>query len=80
MKFVFTPEEAQPVARQVYAHLKKAGYQVSVEKSHSEDAPYRTTLLAKQGQLVKLIEADLRCGKEGSSLGESPQPRASSDA
>ena len=37
--------------------MKKAGYKVAIEKSHSEEAPYRTSLVAKQGQLTKLIEA-----------------------
>jgi hypothetical protein len=60
MKFVFTPEEAQPIARRVHAHMKKTGYQVTIEKPHSIDAPYRTTLAAKQGQLTKLIEAQGR--------------------
>ncbi len=60
MKFVFTPEEAQPVARRVYAHMKKEGFRVAVENPYSVDAPYKTTLIARQGQLNKLIEAQGR--------------------
>lgn len=57
MKFAFTPEEAQEIARLVHAQMRRAGYKVAIEAPYSRDAPYRTTLIARQGQLTKLIEA-----------------------
>src|ERR1051325_9750040 len=57
MKFAFTPEEAQRTARKVSSLIKKDGFEVKIEKPFSETAPYRTTLIARQGQLTRLIEA-----------------------
>jgi hypothetical protein len=57
MKFTFTPEEAQKTARIAYASLVRDGFKVQVEKAFSDDAPYRTTLLARQGQLARFVES-----------------------
>jgi hypothetical protein len=57
MKFIFTPEEAQRTARIVHASLVRDGFKVQIEKALSDTAPYRTTLLARQGQLNRFIEA-----------------------
>jgi hypothetical protein len=57
MKFVFTPEEAQRPARAVAAYLAKKKMKVKIEAPVSQDAPYRTTILASKGGLSLLIEA-----------------------
>jgi len=57
MKFVFTPDEARPIARLIHAQMRKAGFRVAVEAPYSNDAPYRTTLVARRGGLSKLVEA-----------------------
>ena len=56
MRFVFTPEEAQKTASIVAKHLSK-NMKVYAEKAFSDDAPYRTTLLAELATLRTLIEA-----------------------
>ena len=57
MKFVFTPEEAQKVARAVAAHLVKKKMKVKIEAPFSKHAPYRTTILATKAGLNLLVEA-----------------------
>lgn len=56
MKFAFTPEEAQAAASAVAKHFGKY-MSISVEKPISDDAPYRTTLIARLGDFQMLIEA-----------------------
>ncbi len=56
MKFAFTPDEGQETARTVAKHLAKT-MKVFVEQPFSTEAPYRTTLLARMGDLTVLVEA-----------------------
>jgi hypothetical protein len=57
VKFAFTPEESEVIARAVVKHLRRHKMKVTIEVPFSDDAPYRTTLLAKQSDLSLLIEA-----------------------
>lgn len=57
MKFNFTPDEAQLVAKAIARHLSKKGMKVKLEVAGWGDAPYRTTLLATQSGLRLLVEA-----------------------
>ncbi len=54
--FQFTPEEAQSTALAVAKHLSKS-MKLFVERPYSNDAPYRTTLLAEVRGLKTLVEA-----------------------
>ncbi|HEX8495307.1 MAG TPA: hypothetical protein VF658_21020 [Pyrinomonadaceae bacterium] len=56
MKFNFTPDEAQIVAKAVARYLKRKRMSVSVEVAAWQDAPLRTTLVGKLAGLVTLIE------------------------
>jgi hypothetical protein len=56
MKFSFTPEEAQGIARAVAKHFKKAKGKPRVEVPAWDGAPYRTTLLFANGQLQVLVD------------------------
>jgi len=48
--FLFTPEEAQSVARRVILALEAQGYQCVVEQSVGTDAPFVPTLTAKKSR------------------------------
>src|ERR1043166_7685013 len=56
MKFVLTPEEAQPAARAVAGYLRRRRLRVRVESSPWSDSPYRTTLRAKERGMQILVE------------------------
>ncbi|MCH8314536.1 MAG: hypothetical protein IIA64_01055 [Planctomycetes bacterium] len=57
MDFQDTPLEARSIARQVARGLRKSGFGIAIEKAIANDAPLRTTLLAKKGTLHRLVEA-----------------------
>jgi len=57
MRFDLTPLEARPIAEAVAAWLVAGGYEVVSERPLGEDAPYRTTLMARKSALTVLIEA-----------------------
>ncbi len=56
MNFDITPEEAQPSAGRLFAHLRALKQKVSVERPAWDDAPYRTTLFTKLGSEIVLYE------------------------
>ena len=60
MTFLTTPEEAQSTATAVSLALAARGMRVAIEKPLSDEAPYRTTLIARDGPLPLLIEAQGR--------------------
>lgn len=66
MSFVFTSEEAQPIACSVKQYLESKGWRVTVETAVDEDAPFRSTLLAKKGGLCICIEAQKKPNCDGS--------------
>lgn len=57
IEFFFTPEEAQPIALALHAHLKNLGFNVDVEVSVDNSAPLKPTLVAESEGLVRFIEA-----------------------
>ncbi len=58
MRFLLTPEEAQPVAMAVATYLKKKTMSVSVEAASPwHDAPYRTTVVGRKDGMIVLVEA-----------------------
>jgi hypothetical protein len=57
MAYVFTPDDAQTIADAIVKYLRKQKCEVSFETALSDNAPYRTTLLAKRNDLIILIEA-----------------------
>jgi len=65
VKFTFTPEEAQPVARAVARHYRARGCKIAVERAPWRDAPFKPTLVATQAGNTILVEArgELSFGK-----------------
>lgn len=57
MKFVVTPEEAQPAALALVAHFRRHGMTVKTEVAAWPGAPYQTTLVARKSGLSLLVEA-----------------------
>ena len=57
MRFVVTPEEAQPAALAVARHFRHRRMTVKTEVESWPSAPYRTTLVARQQGLCLLVEA-----------------------
>lgn len=57
MTFEFTPDDAQPIALAVQRHLRRQHITVDFEVAAWEDVPYRTTILATDGDKKILIEA-----------------------
>lgn len=57
MTFEFTPDDAQPIARAVQKHLRKQHIPLEFELAAWDDAPYRTTIVATEGEKKILIEA-----------------------
>jgi hypothetical protein len=66
MTFDFTPEEAQGVARCVNRYLRQKQHKVRFEVPVSDEAPYRTTILASIGTLQVLVDAQGSLRYEGS--------------
>lgn len=60
MKYIYTPDDAQRIANAVAKFLKRHKYSVYSERPLNNDAPYRTTLLAKRERLSILVEAQRR--------------------
>lgn len=56
VEFFFTPEEAQPIALALHAHLEKSGFKVKVEASVDESAPLKPTLVAEAEGRVLFVE------------------------
>lgn len=57
MKYIYTPEEAQPIANLVSAYLNKHKFNVNSEQPIEPSASYRTTLIGVKGKLSVLVEA-----------------------
>src|SRR2546426_3094450 len=57
MEFPFTPREAHPIASAVARNLAEDSMSVRPEVPAWDDAPYRTTLVARKGSLSVLVEA-----------------------
>ncbi len=57
MKYSFIHEEAKAIADAVSRDYGRQGFRIHIEKQYNSDAPYRTTLLARRGTLVTLLEA-----------------------
>lgn len=57
MEFQDTPREVKPIAEHAATYLEGDGYSVSPEKPVDSDAPFRTTIYAKKGQELMLVEA-----------------------
>lgn len=55
-EFIFTPREAQPIAKQIANCFEAEGFTVSFEKPISKGSPYTTTMLAIKGALNVLVE------------------------
>src|SRR5204863_8232373 len=60
MKFEFTPEEAQPIALTVAKEFRRQRLKVNFELRAWDDVPYRTSVLAEDGDKKILIEAQLK--------------------
>jgi hypothetical protein len=57
MTFLFTPEEAQTTAARVADWLRGQQFEIKIESAVTDDAPYRTSLVANKGGFYYLIEA-----------------------
>lgn len=57
MRFDWTPEEAQGVARTLVRQYKRQRMKVKIEKAAWPEAPYRTTVVAEQSGRHILVEA-----------------------
>lgn len=56
----FTPRDVQPLAVRVGLLLEADRYSVRLEAALAEDAPYRTTLLARLGDFTLLVEVQAK--------------------
>jgi len=57
MRFDWTPEEAQGVARTLIRHFKRQRMRVRIETAAWPEAPYRTTVVAERAGRHVLVEA-----------------------
>lgn len=57
MTYLYTPEEARPIANVVFKFMQSRQFTVSIEKALNDDAPCRTTLIAEKAGLNILFEA-----------------------
>lgn len=67
MDYIYTTEEAQPIANYVRLYLEKRKFEVRTEVALNADAPCRTTLLSQERNgLSILVEAQRRPKIDGS--------------
>jgi len=57
MRYIYTPEDARPIANTVAKFMQRKGFSISVEKPLNYDAPCSTTLIATKAGLNILLEA-----------------------
>lgn len=59
MKFIYTPDDVQPIAEAVAKHLQRDRFKVTPEEQVDDEVHFRPTLYAKRDELLVFVEAQV---------------------